>query len=247
MDLRDFPFDVLDIKLTWHGQRCIIDGRVMASAGTDYSLNAKTFSDSISAKCFSEPTFRAVIKRLKKPLDNNDNLPEWRVMSGTLRSQNDTYGVVHMSVQMYRKLDYYIVKIMIPQWLIALFSLCAFMLPELSHQLAHLATMFLSAVAFLYVAQQDLPHLPYVTALDKLAYLTIMLPVILAGVCGILARFFDGGSEVESWVCAGGMAFLYVLANCMFLIPSYRRRQQKVRAGIKYGKNTNPDGWVYAE
>ena len=68
-----------------------------------------------------------------------------------------------------RKAQFYLIKVMLPLWLLVVTSLAAFGIEtyDLSGRLEVLVTLLLSTIAFLYVVQESVPKINHLTVVDQ--------------------------------------------------------------------------------
>ena len=239
LELLHFPFDVLELKLTFLGikQTQLNDSctkcerRVGANQGKqDYialGLPMSGFGDR-AGEC------------LQGIVNTSNIAQEWKVRLCTL--ENKALGskipgattcfvpqnasaqghptVFEVSIHVHRHASFYVLKVMIPVWLILLLSLGAFVLPleKLTSRMAHLTTLFLVLVALQYVVMQDLPKLGHSTAMDKLVLSATCLIVLTTGIIiGLSGLTDDTAKEMNQYapllllivMCVTNLAILW--------------------------------------
>jgi hypothetical protein len=130
--------------------------------------------------------------RIKK-----SNLAEWSVdvpcvrlgLSGPTGSGN-YYSNVEFCIMVHRNFVYYVWKVLAIVYLLILSSFVCFAMDpidDFGDRINICLTLFLAAVAFLYVVGENLPKVPYLTLLDKLMLIAFFF-IFLAGVESLFAK-----------------------------------------------------------
>ena len=76
-----------------------------------------------------------------------------------------------------------------PLMLITCLNFMGFFLDTIAERLANNVSLFLSALALLYVVGQDLPHTTFLTAIDRIVLITLMLIFVTSIHFVVLWRF----------------------------------------------------------
>ena len=167
LDLHNFPFDIQDITLKFGSRQ-------------------NSFS---------------MVELVNTP-DNNANLikdssttnHEWIRITERLQFSDEVRGsqkfsVANLDVKVKRNPNYYVLKIVVPLFLLFLVSTSQFWLKwdALASRVSIASTSLVAVIAYQFLIQGDLPKLPYMTALDKIIFLTFFL--IVLGVAELVVVF----------------------------------------------------------
>mmetsp|Transcript_11475 Transcript_11475/g.15932 ORF Transcript_11475/g.15932 Transcript_11475/m.15932 type:complete len:361 (-) Transcript_11475:25-1107(-) len=220
MNLADFPFDEDDIviqirpkKATEKEMKLELDSRIKPEELVGYEA-----AIGLTDWLVGTPTAR---------------------IDSQYRSSNDTYvPVIHMEIPIKRLYEFYLVRVLLILLLIVVMSWTTFSVDTLDFtgRLGINLTLFLAAVAFLFVIAEGLPKLPYLTALDRLltiSFLALFLTVAENWVVFMLARNEKTAqAERVDEVSAAVIPALYFLASLHVLLKV--RWNKAKRAHIKY-------------
>eukprot|EP01050_Picozoa_sp_SAG11_P007750 SAG11_NODE_656_length_7905_cov_4.191007_2_plen_223_part_00 len=114
-----------------------------------------------------------------------------------LRDKHDNVQGIELELRVARYYSYYLFKVALPMSMIGLASCAAFTLgDEHADQLAHLTTMFLTAVAFQLIVADSMPSLSYLTIIDK--YILAMYAALATSMLGIAGTSWAAVKEWES-------------------------------------------------
>ena len=83
--------------------------------------------------------------------------------------------VIQIRLNVKRQISFYFFKVVLPLMLITCLNFMGFSLDNLGERLANNVSLFLSALALLYVVGQDLPHTTFLTAIDRIVLVTLIL------------------------------------------------------------------------
>lgn len=183
--------------------------------------------------------------RIKK-----SNLAEWAVdvpcvragLSGPTGSGN-YYSNVEFCIMVHRNFMYYVWKVLAIVYLLIISSFVVFAMDpvdDFGERINICLTLFLAAVAFLYVVGESLPKVPYLTLLDKLMLIAFLF-IFLAGVESLVAKNLqtshDKGKTLD-FICCIGFPLGYFGLNFFTLGMgiSYRYRLINDRTGEEYQK-----------
>ena len=110
-------------------------------------------------------------------------------LSGPTGSGN-YYSNVEFCIMVHRNFMYYVWKVLAIVYLLIISSFVVFAMDpveDFGDRINICLTLFLAAVAFLYVVGESLPKVPYLTLLDKLMLLAFLF-IFLAGVESLIAK-----------------------------------------------------------
>ena len=158
MDLRLFPLDVDTLHITFFASECYrLNGQINVNYKTDYRLLFEGWS-------FSPP----------KATPYGWDL----VSSKVLYTFHDhCQDVLQIQLNFKRCTNFYFFKVVFPLLLITCLNFMGFSLEDenLGERLANNISLFLSALALLYVVGQDLPKTTFLTAIDRIVVVTLSL------------------------------------------------------------------------
>eukprot|EP00529_Nitzschia_sp_RCC80_P023454 CAMPEP_0113465154 /NCGR_PEP_ID=MMETSP0014_2-20120614/13587_1 /TAXON_ID=2857 /ORGANISM="Nitzschia sp." /LENGTH=470 /DNA_ID=CAMNT_0000357291 /DNA_START=194 /DNA_END=1606 /DNA_ORIENTATION=- /assembly_acc=CAM_ASM_000159 len=134
-----------------------------------------------------------------------------------------------------RKAQFYLIKVMLPLWLLVVTSLAAFGIEtyDLSGRLEVLVTLLLSTIAFLYVVQESVPKINHLTVVDQVVVATLgalLLSVLFSFVISIAP---ESEASKLNVILAAGYQGLYLVVNILVIIPPYRRYNKLKREFIE--------------
>ena len=101
----------------------------------------------------------------------------WQLVSTVVEpvGKEDCQDIIQIKLNMKRQISFYFFKVVIPLILITCLNFMGFHLETIGERLANNVSLFLSALALLYVVGQDLPHTTFLTAIDRIVLITLML------------------------------------------------------------------------
>ena len=158
MDLRLFPLDTDTLHITFFASECYRqNGEINVNYKTDYRLLFEGWS-------FSPP--RAT------PYG-------WDLVSSKVLYvfHEHCQDVLQIQLNFKRCFNFYFFKVVFPLLLITCLNFMGFSLEDgnLGERLANNISLFLSALALLYVVGQDLPKTTFLTAIDRIVVVTLSL------------------------------------------------------------------------
>jgi len=212
-ELECFPFDVQDLTMVWELGN--------AAQGSDFWR--------------LQPT-EAMVTSLKVDLSYSavDDYYIGHPYLGFLVTKKkdsiayQTYSQAHLVLKVKRRSEHYLYRMMFALSMVSLYSLAAPLQDEFNDQLAHLATMLLTAVAFNFVVQQQLPVIPYLTFMDRfiLGEFGFIFLLCLTTVFSILC--YDlGYTEIQvhkHYYGIGGLCGVWFLGHAWLYFESRRYR-----------------------
>ena len=157
MDLHSFPLDTDTVELTFFASECFKrNGDTNVNYKTDYRLlfEGWMFDAFPSAAPYG-----------------------WKLVSTHVRYVWDEHcqDVLQIRFNLVRQVNFYFFKVVIPLFLITCLNFMGFSLETLGERLSNNVSLFLSALALLYVVGQDLPHTTFLTAIDRIVLVTLIL------------------------------------------------------------------------
>ena len=161
MDLHLFPLDTDSIALTFLASECFKrNGEVNVNYKTDYRLlfDGWMFPQSEDDSPHSAPY-------------------GWKLESTTVCYVGPEHcqDIIQIRLNLKRQVAFYFFKVVLPLMLITCLNFMGFSLETLGERLANNVSLFLSALALLYVVGQDLPHTTFLTAIDRIVLVTLLL------------------------------------------------------------------------
>jgi len=140
---------------------------------------------------------------------------------------------------------------MLPIYLLMILTFYVFAIEvdEVADRLSAIITLFLASFAMLYVVEQHLPRMNFLTAIDKLIVMTTVLMVIVGCVVVLLLRISaqSGEKVANQWneVAVIALSSCYVVGNLVLLVPPCWRMRQKLhnlRAQARTDAQVSPAG-----
>ena len=182
MDLRTFPMDTDTVTISFSASECYKkNGGVDVNYKTDYRLLFDGFMFE------SAPTHAPY---------------GWELVSTFVQPGGKEFfdDVIEIKLNMKRQISFYFFKVAVPLILITCLNFMGFHLETIGEKLAYNVSLFLSAQALLYVVGQDLPRTTFLTAIDRIVLITLMLIFVTSIHFLVLWRFetMDGfAGEIE--------------------------------------------------
>jgi hypothetical protein len=162
MDLHQFPFDADVVSIVIGPKDATITDCVLVIDTAKHGFEGAV-GDRIKESTLDEWDLGQVSVTTKASLPTG---------SGNIYS-NCEYGLV-----VYRRVSYYAYKVILMKMIIIVSCFSVFFqdpLEDFADRQAHTFTLALAAVAFLYVANQDLPKVSYLTIMDKFLLLGFLV------------------------------------------------------------------------
>ena len=158
MDLHLFPLDTDTLHITFFASECYRrNGEINVNYKTDYRLLFEGWS-------FSPPKVSPY---------------GWDLVSSKVLYVNHQHcqDVLQIQLNFKRCFNFYFFKVVFPLILITCLNFMGFSLDDdnLGERLANNISLFLSALALLYVVGQDLPKTTFLTAIDRIVIVTLSL------------------------------------------------------------------------
>jgi hypothetical protein len=232
MDLKAFPFDSDAIDFTLSADLCQTrDGSCLNVAfKTDYRLL-------IQETKFGPPVSVCL---------ENDPLG-WEHVTTQMEyiRLNAAQDHCRISLHLSRKTGYYYYKVLIPLVITVLLNLAQVDLPidNLSANLQHSGTLFLSTVALLYVVQDELPRTDFQTVIDSIILYTMYTFAFSCFIAMWAARSYNSGHEdlarrINS--CGvPGLTLLYFVALFAKILPLIMQKRWAKAALLARAGNGN--------
>ena len=162
MDLHSFPLDTDTIKITFRASQCYKrNGEMNVSWKTDYRLIFVGWKTTDN-------------RRVESP----DKAPfGWTLVSSSVENIDPTFCMdsIQFKLNLKRQVGFYIFKVVIPLVFITCLNFMGFFLGTLGERLSNNVSLFIAAMALLYVVGQDLPHTTFLTAIDRIVLVTLSL------------------------------------------------------------------------
>lgn len=196
-DLREFPLDYFDIDVKFTGISCMsVNGDIQKLHNAthmewcnlldapkdirDAFAKEKFFNIALWNKQLLEWTFNSIWY----------SFDQWYAPSGIY------YPQLHIKFRVFRNTGFYLSKIMIPLNLLFVITMLigAFDPLDFENRMNVGATMFLAAVAFLFVVSSDIPKVGYLTKMDYFIVLEILAQFFIIVMSAVM---FGGNMEGE--------------------------------------------------
>jgi len=212
--LHTFPFDCQSLHVFFESLSTIKNVRLMPTIVKDCTMVLET-------GCMaSAPEY-------------NLHLPviEFNTFASDESEMDDSYACCTVSVKLTRRYNAFCMRIIIPCGMISAISLSIFFLEsdDLPDRLNMLVTLTLAMTAFLYVASDAIPAVPYMTLADKyifFAFLALLVEILY--ICVGYANEIDNtqdtiaGIVFISWwgFLQLGVVGIFLLINILFIISN---------------------------
>jgi len=137
---------------------------------------------------------------------------------------------ISFSLHVSRVVSYYFWKIILVTWLFVVLSWTQFEVDpsDIATRMSILLTLFLTSVAFLFVAGDSLPKISYLTRMDKLMYVSFLFLFLLglenAAIAKISNVYSDDTAIIVDNIFFYITASLYVLFNLILLGRPFLQR-----------------------
>jgi len=238
MDLREFPFDTDNLEL------------LFTTTSDSVQLNGKPRQQ---AKDFVFRPVNGHRGMLQVNPEWDGEIAEFKLDGYSVYSREkststgDTYSYLTIDFWLRRKTKYYVIKFILPTWLVFLLT-CASLLidpvTDLADRLSMITTMFLTAVALMYVISESLPKTDFLTYVDAQVLITMMsilLFVIITCIGNQLQlenhRFLD----MTSFFVIFGFYFLYnmklFLPHLTTVLKGRASKPEKYTNNYRYFRN----------
>ena len=230
MDLKEFPFDRddLELKFTTNSNWRVLDG---SRFGNDPVNRVYTLHPINERKFFEMGTAKKM---------NEFKITNWshEIYIPKYKGNELEHIVFEFRFHMVRRSTFYYLKIFFPLWLLVLTSGAAFTMHSseddfLSGRYEFLTTVLLAIVGFLYIVQETIPKVGFLTIIDKVVILSLISVVTsiftswgVSAARNDLQRLFN---LLAVFVNQG----IYWLCNFVLIYPAHRNSQQKAQEEMK--------------
>ncbi|EJK62710.1 hypothetical protein THAOC_16664 [Thalassiosira oceanica] len=146
--------------------------------------------------------------------------------------------IFKFDLQLARKWNYYLWKVCVPLWIIVLTSIAPYGIDpsEFQGRLEVIFTLLLSSVALLYVVQESIPKISFLTVIDK-----VVIASLLSLAISVLFAYLIKVWNQLNFVLAVVDQILYWVANIFILVPPYLRYQRYVASVADPGAETKQE------
>lgn len=203
-ELQNFPFDAQDLTITV-GANCANEGPVPV----EFTVDGPDAQFGVDTTNFAFDDIWRISESVA---------PEITTTGACLTRR---FPAVHLRACISRRPNFIILNVAVPTMAISLISLFTFVPPpqDVSDRLELSMAVLLTAIAFKYVTAAYLPHISYLTLVDKFVMLctsVIILTNLVHAILGTLHIWFHVRSDILDLcnkVFAGAMSFylLYIL------------------------------------
>lgn len=232
-ELQQFPFDVQDLTLViWSLTTAEICQFVPISLFyTNRDFSGRRFKDCPDLYC-PAPGFGLVSLSTRFSTIGS----EWIVEDPIVDVQTKTFSNIWIRNKVKRKPEVYVVRMVLPMALVTLGSCAAFFisLDQEGERLNYGFSTVLTAVVYQLVIYNELPHIPYMTLLDKyiLACFIYMFCIVIE--TGVMKEIHEVSSDKEKveeidGLIAWGFLSAYVFLNAWFAWKSTCERSLESR------------------
>lgn len=228
MDLINFPFDTEDVSLKF------------ISINNWRTLDGSRYGNDPVNKVYK---LRPILEREDVNfflLAFSRNVQEFNILGWSQNVINPELPMFPMvfkfDINLVRMAGFYVHKVLFPLWLIAITSMATYALDttDLQGRLEVIFTLLLSTIAFVYIVQDSIPKVSFLTLIDKIVNLTLLnlaLSVLFSYV-----TFRVSNSARLNNILAITSQGLYWALNSAIIIPPYLRCRKKV---IDYVQNAS--------
>jgi len=172
--------------------RTLLRRRVYADIRTPFAFKSFPFDDQtlrlpIESFTWGDDVVVLVADREGTALDEDLSMAEWQLLGiqSEVRTSHESTGgasfsQVLFSIGIKRQVGYYLWKILLPVFTLVVLSWIVFWMSSenLSRRASITSTTLLTVIAYQFIIASSLPHLPYLTVLDRLvlfSFITIAL------------------------------------------------------------------------
>jgi len=131
-------------------------------------------------------------------------------------------------IHLVRMANFYIFKVLFPLWIIVLTSLAPYALDTRDAQgrLELVFTLLLTTIALLYVVQESIPKISFLTLVDKIVIATLLSLALSVLFCVLIST--SSYPERLNWILATANQVLYWVANIFLIVPPYLRYRTRL-------------------
>ena len=221
MELKDFPFDAEELTLKF------------------ISINNWRTLD--QTRHGNDPVNHVYI--LRPMLDRKDVdffVPGWggkiqefnmlRWSQDVKNTSNPAFPIVFkFNFHLVRIASFYVYKILFPLWLITISSMVTFGIDpqDLQGRLEVLFTLMLSTIALMYVVQEQIPKISFLTMIDKIVNATLFNLALSVLFSYLVSTVPDSGRM--NMIMSVTNQVVYWIANIAFIIPPYMRFRKTIK------------------
>ncbi len=225
MGLKDFPFDSEELSLKF------------------ISINNWRTLD--QTRHGNDPVNHVYI--LRPMLDRDDvdffllgwggKIQEFNMLGWSQDVQNPEIPTIPIifkfDIHLVRMASFYVYKVLFPLWLITITSMATFAIDPLDLQgrLEVLFTLLLSTIALVYVVQESIPKISFLTMVDKIVNATLLNLALSVLFSYLISRTSNPG-EINL-IMAIANQVVYWAVNVFLIIPPYMRFRKKIRDFVK--------------
>lgn len=216
MDLKDFPFDRDDLEL-----------KFVTNSNWRVLDESRFGNDPVNRTYFLNP-----MREDKFFFFGGSNTMhefditgwDYDIFNPTDVDKENEPIVFEFRFHLVRRYNFYYLKILLPLWLLVLTSCAAFMMEtsfeELSGRFEFLTTVLLAIVGFLYIVQESIPKIGFLTVIDKvviLSLITVVLSIFSSVVIALHNR--DHMNLIFGFSIQG----IYWISNLLLVLPAHLR------------------------
>ena len=141
--------------------------------------------------------------------------------------------IFKFDIHLVRMASFYVYKVLFPLWLITITSMATFAIDPLDLQgrLEVLFTLLLSTIALLYVVQESIPKISFLTMVDKIVNSTL-LNLALSVLFSYLISRTSNPADINL-IMAIANQVVYWAINVFLIMPPYMRFRKKIRDFVK--------------
>lgn len=225
MGLKDFPFDSEELSLKF------------------ISINNWRTLD--QTRHGNDPVNHVYI--LRPMLDRDDvdffllgwggKIQEFNMLGWSQDVQNPEIPTIPIifkfDIHLVRMASFYVYKVLFPLWLITITSMATFAIDPLDLQgrLEVLFTLLLSTIALVYVVQESIPKISFLTMVDKIVNATLLNLASSVLFSYLISRTSNPG-EINL-IMAIANQVVYWAVNVFLITPPYMRFRKKIRDFVK--------------
>ena len=145
-------------------------------------------------------------------------------------TSNPAFPIVFkFNFHLVRIASFYVYKILFPLWLITISSMVTFGIDtqDLQGRLEVLFTLMLSTIALMYVVQEQIPKISFLTMIDKIVNATLFNLALSVLFSYLVSTVPDSGRM--NMIMSVTNQVVYWIANIAFIIPPYMRFRKTIK------------------
>ena len=230
MDLKYFPFDEDDLELKFISN-CnwrVLDG---SRYGNDPVEQTYTLHPVEGSKFFHMGCSKEISEFVIIGWSHNTVIPTEK-SSHQLLPMTFTF-----QFHIIRHSSFYYLKIFFPLWLLVLTSGAAFTMEadDLSGRYEFLTTILLAIIGFLYIIQETIPKIGFLTVIDKVVILSLLS--VVGSIFSSYGVFYADKKNLrtQSFNAMGALLNqgIYWLSNIIIVLPAHIRARQHKRNELR--------------